>query len=150
MNRIVLHLRCVVFILLCACGSTTLAWTGARYPPRSATCDFRVFTAPPGAGFIEIAAIDIEHGFGSNVRTAIGDLKKEIQPHVCRAGGDAALAHANGYGRYDKVTVLKVAQPPSARQDGSALKRSATKPECHSDAQCKGARICARGACVKP
>lgn len=138
----------LVFLVV-GCGTTNLALTGQPVRPRPPNCDFAVYTAqvPPGQ-FAEIGMIDVTHGaYGSNVYRDIGDFKKEIAPHVCKAGGDAVVAMANGLGMWIKGTVLKrVAQAPAAPQPAAP----AAAGGCQYDTQCKGDRVCQAGACVSP
>ena len=140
-----------VFIIaacLMACGGTTMTPTGPAHPTREPDCDFQVFTVPP-SGYVEIAAIDVYIPWGKDPRTGIARFKSDIQPYVCKAGGDAALAMANGYGQYLKATVLKRVEQPATTpppDSGKATRRSG----CEYDTQCKGDRVCVDGKCVSP
>jgi hypothetical protein len=132
----------------CSGGSTTMTMDAAHVsPPRGPRCDFQVLSAP-ARGFTEIGTIDIRGGDGFSHRfRSIAELKEEIRPYVCRAGGDAALAWSDG-DSYTRATVLKRAENaidpapvgPNAAQDGG----------CKYDTQCKGDRICVAGTCQEP
>jgi hypothetical protein len=129
-----------------ACGSTSMTPTSAEQKPREENCEFEVFTVPPPSGYVEVATIDVSPGaYGDNMHTEISDLKTEIRPYVCQAGGDAAFAMANGHGIYIKATVLKRSQ-----QAVSAAPTKAQSDGCRYDTQCKGDRICVDGGCVDP
>jgi hypothetical protein len=101
---------------LAACGSTTLTSTGPKQPSRGEHCEFQILTTAPGPGFVELGTIDVRPGtfWGGNVFTNLTDFKRTIEPLVCAAGGDAALASANGYGMYIQATVLKSVAPRRA------------------------------------
>jgi hypothetical protein len=120
--------------------------------PRSDNCEFQTFSTPPAGGYAEVAVIDVQFGaYGSNVYTDLAGFKQKIQPYVCRAGGDAALVHVNGYGMYIKATVLKaVAAAPVAAAPVAAPSAAAPDTACHYDGQCKGDRLCVKGECVDP
>ncbi len=116
-----------------------------------------MFTTPPATGFVEIAAIDVKPGgYGTNMYTDAGGFKDKIRPYVCQAGGDAAIAYANGYGMYIKATVLKAVASPQPEPNALAAVDPSQPPPpsaeagCHFDTQCKGDRICVNGGCVAP
>jgi hypothetical protein len=134
----------VVWMLL-GCGATTMTKSGPRAAPRGPQCDFSILTAYP-EGYAEIGSIDVEPGaYGSNMFTTLPEFKKHIQPHVCEAGGEAAVALPNGYGMYIKATVLKKL-PGGVSEAGGPPNSSG----CQNDSQCKGNRICEAGRCVSP
>jgi hypothetical protein len=131
---------------LVGCGSTTLSTTGPAQPSREVGCDFQVFTVAPGDGYVEIGTIDVSPGgWGANTYRKLPSFKEKVQPYVCRAGGDAVLALANGYGMYIKATILK---GTGASASGAASQGAAGG--CRFDTQCKGDRICVKGECVEP
>jgi hypothetical protein len=133
---------------LAACGgSAMLTSAGPKQPSRGEHCEFQVLTASPGAGFVELGTIDVRPGsFGTNIFRNLADFKSRIEPLVCAAGGDAALASANGYGMYIQATVLKsVASAASV-----ARATEAPSAGCQFDTQCKGARVCVKGECEEP
>ena len=121
-------------------------------PAREPRCDFQILTAAPSGGFVEIGTVDVNPGaYGSNSYRKIDSFKHEIQPYVCLAGGDAAIAYANGYGMYMKATILKATA--GAAQAAPAAARDTTAggdTGCKYDTQCKGDRICVAGACADP
>jgi hypothetical protein len=122
--------------------------TGAAQPAKAPNCEFKLLTTAPPAGFAEIGVVDVTPGgFGFNIYRELSEFKRKIQPLVCRAGGDAAIAHANGFGVYMKATILKAVAtaPPPA---GAAAGPSAGG--CQYDSQCKGDRICVSGQCTAP
>lgn len=147
-----------------ACSPSTVAsTTGAPQSPREAGCDFQVLTVLP-EGYAEIGVIDFKPSIWTNSSewnyTELADVKKAIGADVCRAGGDAALAMANGTGQYAKVTILKRqsaaprAQPVvvTSAQPSSPPANVAPTTDlgCHYDTQCKGDRVCNAGQCVEP
>jgi len=147
---------------IAGCGSTNMTPTGPEQKPREATCEFRIFTTAP-EGYAEVAAIDVTPGaYGQNQFTDIADFKEEIRPSVCRAGGDAAIAYANGLGMYIKATVLKKVASDKTHAETQTSKHGVesapvtapnTDPSaagCHYDTQCKGDRVCVKGECVDP
>jgi hypothetical protein len=141
------HARPLALALLLAfagCMGTT-AWTrtGAPQRPRPANCDFQIFTASTD-GYAEIGTIDYSYDSGLSSIKTLGEFKARIRPIVCEAGGDAAIAFANGLGEYAKATVLKAT--PDERDEPV----SAAAPGCSYDTQCKGERICQQGVCVDP
>jgi hypothetical protein len=128
-----------------------------------------MFINPP-EGYAEIAVVDVPVQIAS---TDLSGLKEDIRSYVCQAGGDAAVAHANGYGQYIKATVLKRSQDATfgaerpgpadsapdefagskPKNDGSGFvtgKAPVDDGRCHYDTQCKGERICVQGDCVDP
>jgi hypothetical protein len=150
---IALMKRGSVFVIsgwLIACGSATMSRTGTAQAPRPANCDFQVFTAAPASGYVEIGAVDVTPGmYGDKMHMDLGSFKSEIRHHVCKAGGDAAFAMANGHGVYIKATILKRMVP------GSSSTPAPVQPTtgiggCSYDTQCKGDRICVDGKCSSP
>ncbi len=145
-----------VLCFLVACGSTNMTATGAPQTPREANCSFDILTSTPLLGYEEIGTIDVTPGgYGVNQFTDLSDFKAHITPNVCKLGGDAAIAAANGFGMYIKATVLKrVARPaPAAPAAPTAAQASAEAPKkhgCEFDSQCKGDRICVDGHCEAP
>ena len=141
------HLRLLlssIAISCAACGGTTsMARTGAAQPARPANCNFQVLTTAPAGGFVEIGTVDVNPGpYGINVFRDVAAFKTHVQPYVCRAGGDAVVAHANGYGMYIKGSILK--------STGVAAGSRASTGGCQYDTQCKGDRVCVEGKCVDP
>jgi hypothetical protein len=152
-------------VILAGCGSTVVTPNGIPLTPREPRCDFQMFTTAP-EGYAEVAAIDVQSGdYGVHQYRDIASFKTEIQPYVCKAGGDAAIAYANGFGMYIKATVLKrvekatVAAAPEAASSKAEFGTSAQQQQpapapadlgCHYDTQCKGDRICVKGDCVSP
>ncbi len=170
--------RWVLVTVVCGCGvllgacnpSSTLTSTGAAQAPREPNCDFPLLTVPPAQGFVEIGAIDFTQGIYGHMYSEVTELKQAIRADVCKAGGDAAFALANGTGDYIKVTVLKrdptgtLAAPaplaaaapaagvatPTPVPAASAVPAAPADLGCHYDTQCKGDRICSDGKCVPP
>jgi hypothetical protein len=77
---------------------------------------------------------------------------------VCKAGGDAVIALANGNGQYIKGTVLKriaasapaQPQPPPPVVVAPPVPGEQTAGGCQYDTQCKGDRVCVNGTCTAP
>jgi len=116
--------------------------TGPKLAPRAANCDFQIFTIAPEGSFAEIAVVDVS----GNATASIDEFKSDVQPLVCEAGGDAALAHLNGLGQYVKATILK----RTGRPGEPAQSAAAESGGCRYDTQCKGDRVCVEGACGAP
>jgi len=108
-----------------------------------------MLTAVPAGGFTEIGTVDVVPGaYGENATTNLSDFKRNIRPYVCKAGGDAAVAQANGYGIYIKATILTTS--PSAAVTASEGTPKPQSGGCQYDMQCKGDRICVSGQCTSP
>jgi hypothetical protein len=136
----------LVVVACSACGAVRFTQAGTARPARLPSCDFEIFTILP-AGYAEVGTIDISPAYaGANIERDLTGFKKQIAPKVCAAGGDAALASANGYGMYLKATVLK---RDASAPTGEASPAPASSG-CQFDTQCKGERICVSGACVDP
>lgn len=147
--------------MLIGCGTTNLTTTGPAQEPRPNECEFDIYTTLP-EHHVEVGTLDVEPGgYGHNVYTKLDEFKNHIRPYVCRAGGDAALALANGYGMYVKATILKrnlrpkesspepeETFPPSL--NASSPDKTGTAGGCSYDTQCKGDRVCVEGKCVDP
>jgi hypothetical protein len=137
-------------VVISGCGSTNMTPTGPKQEAREANCEFQIFTTAP-IGFAEIGAIDVAPGaYGHNVFTDIADFKQEIRPSVCQAGGDAAIAYANGLGMYIKAAILKRMEPRTGDAAPTADAGPAASGGCQYDTQCKGDRVCVKGECVAP
>ena len=135
------------------CGSTEMTATGPAAAPRAETCDFEILTSTPLIGYREIGTVDVTPGpYGVNQFTSLSDFKAHIQPNVCKLGGDAAIASANGFGMYIKASVMKRVEVEAA-PPAPAPVAAAPKPVSHGcefDSQCKGDRICVEGKCEAP
>ena len=149
---LLLSLFCALSLIGCGV-ETSLTRTGPKLPARPENCEFEMLTAAPSGGFIEIGTLDLTAGGTTN----LGEFRNGIRPKVCRAGGDAAIAMANGYGIYIKATVLKRVDgppPPVTGAAGPVMPPSQPPPPpasgCSFDTQCKGDRVCVQGACVDP
>ena len=149
-RHLVLSLRLLSLLTaataVAAC-ETSLTASGSHQPSRPADCEFRIFTVLPGPGYIEVGTVDVTPGpYGANVYRDLGGFYDKIRPLVCQAGGDAALAQANGLGMYIKATVLKY----TGEVPVVAVPQPAAISGCQFDTQCKGERVCVQGACVDP
>ncbi len=106
-----------VALLSVGCGPAfVFKAAGPERPAKPQLCEFEVVTTEPPAPQQKIGNFDIQYdntGFIDNHET----LKRKIQPHVCRVGGDAVLPHANSYGTYTKVSVFAA---PGADGEASA------------------------------
>src|SRR5215217_5766885 len=137
-------------VSLVGCGSTRMATNGPPRAARAANCEFRMLTTAPAGEFIEVGAIDVQPGgYGTNVYTDLSSFTQKIAPYVCKAGGDAAIGVANGYGMYIKATILKSvpapsSSPPSATTEPTPASTTASAVGCLYDTQCKGDRICVK------
>jgi hypothetical protein len=121
--------------------------TGPRQGSRGEHCEFQVLTAMPAGQFVEIGTIDVQQsGWGDGVFRTLDAFKDHIEPYVCRAGGDVAVAMANGYGMYIKATVLKTKASTAEAQ----VSPKEVPGGCQFDTQCKGDRLCVKGECVEP
>lgn len=137
-----------------ACGpSARYTHTGQRHQPKEEDCPIQVFTALPSPEYAEIGVIDVNQFPPTDIQR----FKKMATPHVCKAGGDAVLAFANGNGLYIKGTVLKrvaiygPAQPPPPVVVAPPVPGEGGGPGgCQYDTQCKGDRVCVDGKCIEP
>jgi hypothetical protein len=94
-------------------------------------------------------------------------FKSIISPHVCNAGGDAAVAFANGYGTYIKAAILKRADAapaesspataPAHAADHAAKSNAPPEPQTPKNAcvpgttqTCVGPGACAGGQACRP
>lgn len=133
----------VAVVALAACGTTQVTATGPSAPSQGGPCDFRLLTALPSGGYVEMGVVETQLGdYGSNAFSTLADFKKEIAPQVCRAGGDMAVAHANGAGIYVRATILKAS--------GAASSTPPPAAGCQLDTQCRGQRVCVKGECTDP
>lgn len=119
---------------------------GLRAAPLDRDCTFDVYTSFP-MDHAEIATIDVHSGNAGYPPYSIPDLKELIQPYVCDAGGDAAVAVANGHGAYIKAIVVKRVPRSSPLRRSEGFQSSGG---CQNDSQCKGERVCESGRCVSP
>jgi hypothetical protein len=147
-----MRLEPLLLLALCistaGCGSISMTRSGPQVPSRGEHCDFQVLTAMPAGSFVELGTVDVEPGgYGAHVYKTLDDFKQNIEPYVCEAGGDVAVAMANGLGWYLKATILK-AKPAAAEAQSSTPVAAADG--CRFDTQCKGDRICVKGECVDP
>jgi hypothetical protein len=134
------------------CGSTAVTATGPEQEPRERTCEFEILTSTPLIGYKEIGTIDVTPGaYGVDVFTDLSRFKRHIREQVCRLGGDAAIASANGYGMYIKASIMKRIAPEAPTQPIAAAVAAQGMPMgCAFDSQCKGDRICVEGKCQDP
>jgi hypothetical protein len=103
-------------VLGCATHSFTARFTpsgAAAGPAHLANCEFKVLTAPPPS-FVEIGTIDVEPTGYTMQTQDLGEFKRVIQPRVCEAGGDAAIAIVNSGGQYIKATVIVLPKTDAA------------------------------------
>jgi hypothetical protein len=120
----------------------------------------------PLTGYMDIGTIDVSWNNSSSGKNA-KDFYDAVQPFVCKAGGNAAVAYANGLGEYIKASVLLAVpnkdvkpQAPSTATTATATTATATATTtatatattatsgCQYDTQCKGDRICVDSKCV--
>lgn len=136
-------------VALLDCNLPKLTRTGSPQPPKPKSCNFALVTTMPKGDFAEIGVVDLVNHY---LPTAdIETFKDKITPKVCEAGGDVAIAYANGQGAWVKATVLKKLTRVSKRESDAAPRRAKRDGDgCKYDTQCKGDRICVDGACVAP
>ncbi len=83
------------------------------HEPGPPDCHFHICTSPPSVRYVEVGTVDLSPGIGdSNWTNDLGLFRLRIRPHICEAGGDAAIAWANGKGLYVQATALKLESPP--------------------------------------
>jgi hypothetical protein len=94
-------------LFLLACGAPTLKFSGVgeARTPKPPNCQITVYSASPTKPHDELGVITIRSD-NTGFLTKLEDVMKVIQPEVCKAGGDAAVAQPNQYGTYVKATVL--------------------------------------------
>jgi hypothetical protein len=112
------HLRSLAalgaIVFLTACAMTRVTATGPGAPAQGGPCSFEILTTPPNGAYVEVGVVEAQLGdYGSNEFSTLSDFKKEIAAHVCRAGGDVAVAHANDAGIYIRATILKSTAKPT-------------------------------------
>ena len=133
------------------CGSTSLTRAGAAQSPHSPDCEYQIYTTSPNSPFIEVGTIDVSPGYaGVNWTSDLGSFKQKIRSQVCEAGGDAAIALANGDGLYVKATVLKMNEGSPLPTTVPGSSEHGVPGGCQYDTQCKGDRICVAGECKSP
>lgn len=128
----------IVIASLAGCDAPALTTAGPGAVSRPPACEFQLLTVVPSGSYVEKGVFETQEGnYGSNSFSTLADFKREITPYVCKAGGDVAVAHANGNGIYVRATILKATGAPPAAG-------------CAFDTQCKGQRVCIKGECVDP
>jgi len=123
----------MVVFLLSGCGSTTFTSAGGSHAVRPTTCDFQVFTSGAPSNAQELGTIDVTLAAGHTFPD-LADFKAEIRPYVCRAGGDAVVATANGNGWWIKASVLLLA--PAAPAGGLVEASRDCTPPCSPGYEC--------------
>jgi hypothetical protein len=115
-------------VALLGCGPA-VAFTpagSATYPPKPSACEVSVLQAPPTTPFQELGTIELQYKSQTEWITTEPAFKRRIQPLVCQAGGDAAIARINDNGLYMKATVLSLT--PIKPSDAPAEKTSGSEP----------------------
>lgn len=135
-------------VLLVGCTSASLTKAGAARSPKPKTCEFEILTALP-ENHVEVGTVDVKPGEYGPWYRDLGEFKEFIRPQVCEAGGEAAVALANGNGIYVKATVL-VRDKAAASTTPTAAPSTTSSGGCNYDTQCKGDRLCREGECVDP
>jgi hypothetical protein len=146
----------LAMVCLCALGCMPAGRYTHTGPPQTAKaegCPVLVLTTSPAEEYVELGVIDVTQ----NPPTGIEGFQKMAAPYVCKAGGDAVIAFANGNGVYIKGTVLKrvdatarAPQPPPPVVVAPPVAGEAGVGGCQYDTQCKGDRVCMDGKCVSP
>lgn len=91
---------------LLACGpELKFSRVGEAREPRPPYCQVTVYSATPKQPHEELGDISIRYK-NSRFLTQFQEVPKVIQPEVCKAGGDAAVARRNEAGIYVSATVL--------------------------------------------
>ena len=79
------------------------AQTGPKREAKPANCEYQLLTTVPARAYEELGIVD---AYQSQTRdTAV--FVDGMRPHVCAAGGDAAIAEKAGNGYYIKATVIR-------------------------------------------
>jgi hypothetical protein len=131
----------IISAALALVGCTpTFTQTGSAAKPLGPDCTFQVLTVSPSAPFTELGVV--EHlAPDSYPYQDLPALKAQIRPFVCKAGGNAAIAHMDTEKRYyDRATIIRVEEPGATGATAG----------CQYDTQCKGDRICVAGRCTDP
>jgi hypothetical protein len=102
---------------LFACSGPTMKFSGlgeAR-PPKPPNCQITVYSSTPTKTYDELGTLRFVYAGNTGFLTELKDVMKAIQPEVCKAGGDAAIARPNEHGTYVTATVLssEIAKKPA-------------------------------------
>jgi hypothetical protein len=107
-------------LFLLACGAPTLKFNGVgeARTPKPPNCQITVYSGTPTKPYEELGTITIRYD-NTGYLTKLEDVMKAIQPEVCKAGGDAAMARPNQYGTYVSATVLssEVSKAPAVIEE---------------------------------
>jgi hypothetical protein len=113
--------------------AVALTRTGPTAPARPSGCDFAVLSAPPAESYTELGTIDLQYKSQTEWITKEAPFKRAIRPLMCQSGGDAAIAHINENGLYQKATVISTkpiapekAPTASASSEGGEAEKTAS------------------------
>ncbi|MBL0220383.1 MAG: hypothetical protein IPQ07_41750 [Myxococcales bacterium] len=103
-------MRWLLLTMLFGCGAAT-KYTyspsgGGAANPKPDQCTYEVLTTPPGKPFDELGVLDVNPGRGQ-IPESIPAFRSMATAGVCKAGGDAVIVFANGFGQYMKGTVIR-------------------------------------------
>ena len=99
--------------LLLACMTLTASGCAATYAfvprevptlaPRPADCSFEVLSVPPSQKFEELGVLRPNHPF-----YGAEDFRRDVQPKVCAAGGNAVIVQIGPHEHYGEATVIRI------------------------------------------
>mgnify|MGYP007012665849 CR=1 FL=1 len=76
---------------------------------RPQNCDFNIYTTQPKHEYDELGVIDLTPVMCVFCPNKASNVRDIVQEDVCLAGGNAILLwEANGYGVYQKTTVISI------------------------------------------
>jgi len=116
LSRIIMKIKSIAVLapalFLTGCFATFTKTGEFSASPRSADCNFTVYTTTPPRRFDEIGLIE----FGGNMFEgsaggpgSVSSVKSKATEEVCKNGGNGLLLwETNGFGNYKKATVVYV------------------------------------------
>jgi hypothetical protein len=93
-------------LFACAVPTFKFSGVGEARPPKPPDCQVTVYSSMPVKPHDELGTLSIRYEGNTAYLTELKDVMKAIQPEVCKAGGDAAVARPNEHGAYVRATVL--------------------------------------------
>jgi hypothetical protein len=90
-------------LVLNVSACSTFMSSDKKYPPKDENCNFKVqlSDADPNS-YEEIGVIN-----GCGGQKSADSYKSTIRSHVCKAGGDLAVIHANDYGVFCQGRIFR-------------------------------------------
>ena len=133
-------LLCALSLAITSCAHPVFhATAGAKYPPREATCEFKMLATHPGPDYQEIGVLTIEgdRSFGAGSYNDPNAFADAVRHQVCAAGGDAVATEVNGGGYIARGIIFRKGETPAAPV-------GACDPICSPGFQCTAGRCVAQ------